>query len=320
MHAASVTLLSWALIGAACFVPSAGGRATAGILAVLVAGLGLPHGAADHRFLRPRLEPLFGPAWLPLFLAGYLLAAAVMVGGWFLAPAATIGGFFLASAWHFGQEEPRFAVGPRSWRPLLRFARGGLVIWTPLVMQTDQVVGILAVATPGGLGPDVQRFAGPLAAFSALMMGVAAVGWFLELRVALGRRGRTQRVLLGDVLLVASLVALLAIANPLVGFLVYFCGWHSVRGLRKLRRELGERWIRLAASLAPMTLGAVGLIALATFGVLRTTGWNETLIRATFVGLSAVAVPHLVVHGVAPFLAPIADRRAARHLRFGSAT
>jgi O-antigen/teichoic acid export membrane protein len=155
---------------------------------------------------------------------------------------------------------------------------------------------------------------------AAGVLGVAAVGWSLEVRAALCRRGRTRQALLADVLLVASLVALLAVANPLVGFLVYFCGWHSVRGLKRLRRELGESWIRLAVSLAPMTVGAVVLISLATLTVLRTTSWDETLIRATFVGLSAVAVPHLVVHGVAPLLDALGDRRAARSLRFGSAT
>ena len=320
MHAASVMLLSWALIGAACFVPAAGGLATAGILAALVAGVGLPHGAADHRFVRPRLEPFLGRAWLPIFLAAYLLVAVLVMLGWFYAPALTIIGFFLASAWHFGQEEPRLAIGPRGWRPLLRFARGGVVMWTPLVMQTDEVGRILSQAAPGGLKHVIPGFAELLAAFAVAMLGVAAVGWCLEVRVALGRRGRTRQALLADALLVASLVVLLAVTNPLVGFLVYFCGWHSVRGLKRLRRELGEPWIRLAVSLAPMTFGAVVLISLATLTVLRTTGWDETLIRATFVGLSAVAVPHLVVHGVAPFLDAVGDRRAARSLRFGSAT
>ena len=70
MHAASVILLSWAMIGAACFFPQAMAGFTAGLLALLVAVVGLPHGAADHRFARSRLEPVLGIAWMPVFLVG----------------------------------------------------------------------------------------------------------------------------------------------------------------------------------------------------------------------------------------------------------
>ena len=150
MHAASVILLCWAMIGAACFFSHAMAGVTAGLLAVLVAAVGLPHGAADHRFARSRLEPVLGMAWIPVFLAGYLAIAVVVVCGWFVAPAVTIVTFFLASAWHFGQEEPRLPLGPHSLRPVFRFARGGLVIWTPLLFHSREVAAILGVAAPGG--------------------------------------------------------------------------------------------------------------------------------------------------------------------------
>jgi Brp/Blh family beta-carotene 15,15'-monooxygenase len=109
--------------------------------------------------------------------------------------------------------------------------------------------------------------------------------------------------------LVASLVVLFAVASPLVSFPVYFCGWHSVRGLERLRRELGENWSELARSLAPMTVGAIALIGLAAWLVLGGASWNGTLIRATFVGLSAVAVPHLLLHGISPLCKPFGRRR-----------
>jgi Brp/Blh family beta-carotene 15,15'-monooxygenase len=318
MHAASVIVLCWAMIGAACFFSQAMAGVTAGVLAVLVALIGLPHGAADHRFARPRVEPVLGRAWLPVFLAGYLAVAMLVVCGWFVAPTATVVAFFLASAWHFGQEEPRFPVGPRSLRPVFRFARGGLVIWTPLVFQAGNVADILGLVAPGGSGPAIHRAISLLTACSWIMLPLAAVAWTLQLLaaawtgqgLAAGRRtGQARRVLLADNALVASLVVLFAVASPLVSFPVYFCGWHSVRGLERLRRELGESWSELARSLAPMTVGAIALVGLAAWLVLGGAGWNGTLIRATFVGLSAVAVPHLLLHGVAPLCEMVGRRR-----------
>ena len=316
MHAASVIVLCWAMIGAACFFSQAMAGVTAGVLAVLVALIGLPHGAADHRYARPRLEPVLGRAWLPIFLGGYLAVGMLVVCGWFVAPAATVVAFFLASAWHFGQEEPRLLVGPRGLRPVFRFARGGLVIWTPLVFHARDVAAILGLAAPGGSGPAIHHALSLLTACSWIMLPIAAVAWTFQLLAAGRRTGQARRVLLADNALVASLVVLFAVASTLVSFPVYFCGWHSVRGLERLRRELGESWSELARSLAPMTVGAIALVGLAAWLVLGGAGWNGTLIRATFVGLSAVAVPHLLLHGVAPLCESFGRRRTqSPHLK-----
>jgi Brp/Blh family beta-carotene 15,15'-monooxygenase len=324
MHAASIILLCWAMIGAACFFSQALAGVTAGVLAVLVAMVGLPHGAADHRFARPRLEPVLGIAWLPVFLAGYLAVAVVVVCGWFVAPAATIVVFFLASAWHFGLEEPRLSVGPRCLRPVFRFARGGLVIWTPLVFRAGEVAGTLGLATPGTAGtsavsgPAIGQAMSLLTGCAWIMLAIAAVAWGLQALTAVRRTGRIRRVLLTDNALVASLVVLFAVASPLVSFPVYFCAWHSARGLKRLRIELGESWPELATSLAPMTAGAIALIGLAAWLVLGGAGWNGTLVRATFIGLSAVAMPHLLLHGVAPLFEASARRRTTRPVHVGS--
>lgn len=291
---------------------------TAGILAALVAVVGLPHGAADHRYARPRLEPVLGAAWLPVFLVGYLAIAAGFVWGWFVAPAATIVIFFLASAWHFGQEEPRLPVGPRPLRSVFQFARGGLVIWVPLVFHAGEVAAILGIAAPGGSGPAITRAIGLLTACSWIMLAIAAAAWVLQILAAGRGTGRIRRVLLADSAVVASLVVLFAVASPLVSFLVYFCAWHSARGLKRLRVELGESWPDLAMSLAPLTVGAIALTGLAAWFVLGGTGWSDTLIRATFVGLSAVAMPHLLLHGVVPLFEASTRRSEPRPLQFGS--
>ncbi|MBU6222784.1 MAG: Brp/Blh family beta-carotene 15,15'-dioxygenase [Planctomycetes bacterium] len=315
MHAASITLLAWAMIGAACLFPAATAVSVGSVLALLVAVVGLPHGAADHRFARSRLEPLLGPAWWGVFLAGYLAIAGAVVLGWFLAPAATILVFFLASAWHFGQEEPDLAPGPRGaklLRQAFRVARGGLVIWVPVALQTDEVVRILSLTAPRGCAPEIEWAVDTLVACSWVMLAVAGVAWGWQALLAIGSEGRRRRVLLLDTLMVASLVLLFAWVNPVVGFLVSFCGWHSARGLRRLRRELGESWWQLAVSLAPMTALAIGLIGCATCLMLRAPTWNDTLIRATFLGLSAVALPHLLLHGAGPVIDQLSRHRAAQ--------
>jgi hypothetical protein len=61
-----------------------------------------------------------------------------------------------------------------------------------------------------------------------------------------------------------------------------------------------------------MTALAIGLVGCATCLVLRAPTWNDTLIRATFVGLSAVALPHLLLHGAGPVIDQLSRTRAAQ--------
>lgn len=298
MLSAAVTTLCWITMAAALSGAAAASSAVVVVLAILVAFVGLPHGAADHRFAQTRLEPLLGRSWLAVFLLGYLAIAAAVVFGWVLAPAATIILFFLASAWHFGAEEPRLATGPQWFRSLARFARGGLVIWTPLVFRHDEVLQILASVAPRSSSTAVAAVGGPLWLVSVAMLAVATAGWGSQFLAAWRTSGRRRRVLVADNALVVSLALLFVLTGPLVSFPVFFCGWHSARGLRRLRRELGESWRQLALSLAPLTIAAIALIALTGGVLLPAATWNETLVRATFIGLSAVAVPHLLLHGL----------------------
>jgi Brp/Blh family beta-carotene 15,15'-monooxygenase len=318
MHAASIIMLCWAMIGAACLCSAAAAAAAVISLGVLVALVGVPHGAADHRFARCRLEPVFGRAWLAVFAVGYPAIATLVVLGWVHAPSVTIVLFFLASACHFGQEEPRLAIGPRLLRPVFRFARGGLVMWAPLVFQGDEVARHLAVVAPRGLGAESQGILDAATVWSWVMLVTAAVAWGMQGLVAMTAGRWRRRVLLVDNAMVGSLVMLFAVASPMIGFLVYFCGWHSARGLRRLRRELAENWSQLALSLAPLTAGAIGLAVVLVCCAFPAVRWNDTVIRATFLGLSAVAVPHLLLHGVAPLLATASPRQRHRPVHLGT--
>ncbi len=302
MHATSVTLLSVAIVGVACFLPTAGDAVLAVWLAPLVAMLGLPHGAADHRFARPLLEPLAGRWWGILFFTWYLLTAACVLISWFVTPAVTIIMFVIASAWHFGIEEPRPAVRTRWQQHLHRLARGGLIIWVPVVFQRDEVYRLFLITSPAESQAEVLAAMSALYACAWLFLGLAAMGCVRQFAMAIASTGRKRRVLMNDSALLLSLAFMFALASPLVSFVVYFCAWHSARGLKRLRRELGETWPQLIKSLAPMTLVAIALISTTTVLLLRMPDLDNTLIRATFLGLSALAVPHLLLHGAWPLL------------------
>jgi len=277
----------------------------AGGFAVAVAVVGMPHGGLDHLFGRAVFEPRSGRRWLATFGLFYLGIAALVLAGWFVSPALTVVLFFLISAVHFGDD---LSV-PQPARSVC----GGLVIWVPLLFRPTEVAGLLAWVIPSG---DVVRVSDGIASAEPLLWAVAAffVGW---LPFAPG---------VGVVVRNIVFALLLAVVPTLVGFAVYFCGWHSTRELAELARRanptnpwLGLRKVALLA--APMAGLAVVATAVAAWWFANGRGLQPVVVQAVFLGLSAVAVPHILLHAVArrsgadPFAA---EARAGGSGQFGS--
>jgi len=279
------------------FIP---GRLFLVALTVLgVAILGVPHGGLDHWTGRRWLKPRFGGAWWSLFFPAYLAVAVFVAVGWFWMPTATVLIFFLLSAWHFGlDDEPlgfRNSSPPTGWsRHLTAIAVGGLVIWVPAVWRSGEMSQILSTVLPGNLSVSVSGIVTMTRWLAALFLPVAGAVILRGLSNEATRQAAVRN----------GLLWIVCVTTPIfVSFGLYFCLWHSVRGLNSLRRESGLSTARFIAAVSPLSVSAVGLIALGSFVWNGTSGTGRALsaeaIQALFIGLSAIAVPHLLLHGLA---------------------
>lgn len=254
-------------------------------LALAVAVVGLPHGGLDHRAGRSVCGPLVGPWWPLLFLTSYVAVGGFVLAGWAVAPLATAGLFFALSAGHFAETER----GP-GWRAALF---GGMVIWLTLLARPGESLTLLAWVAPAevdwaGAGAAARP------AFAALA-GLAAACWLAEsVRAAAGRDAAG----LADAARLAAFALMFALAPVLVSFAVAFCGWHSLRELDRMAgRGGGLRRVLLAA--APSSLAAALLAAGGVWAFGSEPLAAPAVVQGVFLGLSAVAVPHILLHAVA---------------------
>lgn len=270
--------------------PPAPASVVAAGLAVAVAVVGLPHGGLDHLAGRAVFRPSAG-AWWPLpFLLSYLAVGAAVVAGWVVAPLATAALFFALSAAHFAETER----GP--W--LRRVLFGSLGIWLPLLARPAESATLLTWVAPTGV-----EFAEALLAWRPLLIGLAVAGavtWAADLLRAFADADRDALV---DGVRLAAFAAMFALAPVVVGFAVAFAGWHSAAELARLatradpgRPVAGLRRVMLVA--APLSLAAALLTAVGAFALGGRAG-SPGVVQAVFLGLSAVAVPHILLHTVA---------------------
>lgn len=257
--------------------------------------LGVPHGAVDHRVARPMLRPrlarrlpsalgarserLLGPGWFAAFSVPYLGLAAVILGAWLVAPALSLVAFLVVSVLHFGTED---AEGRG---PVALLARGGAPVALPILLHPERTARFFEI-----LGGNEATFAG---------LQVAAWAWTPVAALHLLRL--VQRGAGRELLEVGAVGAAFAALPPLAGFAFYFLVVHSPRHMVELARrhaprDAGRGWawaLRRSLPLTAVTFALGGLVVAGLDG-----SGEERFLRATFWGLAALTVPHMILHHI----------------------
>ena len=240
------------------------------LLAVLVALVGLPHGALDP--LVARKAGLWRTiSGLAGFMGAYLLLATVAGLLWMWAPKFSLVAFLAYSAWHFsGDWQDSLS---RGWW----LCAGATVICAPSLLYPDLVAEYFSVLT-GGESTALVRVLQWLA-FPALAGTMFSAARCLRSRPA-----------------VAAELAVLAFSAvalpPLIFFLLYFCSLHSPRHLIDTVRGMNP--VTASVTAAGLTLVTVGLGAL-FFVFSPSTQVDQRLLQITFIGLAVLTVPHMIL-------------------------
>ncbi len=266
------------------------------VLALAVGLIGLPHGALDHMVGRRLLSRLPASLARVVFYISYLAVASAVIAGWFLSPLVTVLGFFCLSAWHFGlEEDQRSDMSRLQW--LAMISRGGMVVWVLATFQSAEVVNLLATILPEGDTNVAAQIVGIVKTASPVLLALTIFdllrfqtdsksSWF-------GLNSRRQHQLR-----TIAFFVLFAVANPLVSFGIYFCGWHSIRGLVHLREQAQLPVKNFLIKLIPITSVTLALFTTGFLINLDESFFTQAVLQTLFIGLSAVAIPHLILHVV----------------------
>lgn len=245
----------------------------------LVAGalmllLGVPHGAFDVALAHRRWD-IGTPRALTAFLALYVGLAAAFAAIWFLLPQLALPVFIVMSGVHFAGD----------WRndmPLLpRIIVGLALITAPALLHREPVTEIFAWLVPAEVAITTAEV---MAAASIPLLQAAAL---IVLVMAWLRPAAALEM--------AATLLLAVFAAPLVFFVVYWCGLHSVRHVLSVREELKPSSLaglaRLSLPYAPISM--IGVILGALLWPHLEPG--QAMLAVLFVALAALTVPHMML-------------------------
>ena len=243
--------------------------------ALLLIGLlavGIPHGALDvwtHRHRSPGRHS-------GLYILGYLLAIAGVLGAWWIFPHAGLLVFLLLSAWHFGQADfERWSIskGHMAWGTV---ALGMILGWH--VEEVNPIIAQMGVSS-GACEALVQVQDELQFGFTAglIACGIAALRmkhWTWGLAIAL--------------------IGLTPWIPVLLSFGLYFIGQHSASGWHHLREGLGLSSKSLWMKALPFTVGALVLIGLGMWGLGNPEAVrSDATAGAFFMLLGCISIPHI---------------------------
>ncbi|MEM9514894.1 MAG: Brp/Blh family beta-carotene 15,15'-dioxygenase [Actinomycetota bacterium] len=255
----------------------------AGVALTVIVVLGIPHGALDYTVALHR------GADRRRFALGY--SAAVMMMGlvWLAAPPVALAAFLVMSVHHFGQSDLAYLRLAGARQSIIQGSRGILLVGVPLIAHLELVSP--AVVQLGA--PDPEEW-GWLAGHQ-MAWCIALITQHVVVLLVCSRRMADSVVY--EATSLAALCALFIVADPLIGFAVYFGLWHAHSHLLVIAEQLGIATNPLRSTLrraAPVSAIAVIAMALAS-GVVVIRSRPDLIVPTAFVALSMLTVPHLAV-------------------------
>ena len=252
------------------------GIAVAGILIA-----GIPHGAMDH-ITASYLE---GTRFhLIKYLIQYILSALLYLAVWFLFPGVALLLFLLLTAWHFGETD-LVCFSNKKNAPVLIFIYGFcLLMW-------------LLLKDAGTTLQWIQLVAGKQEYVDAIITALSSVPhllWFvLSAAIIFITVVNDQTKWLPAFVFLCFLFAS-AYTSLILGFIIYFTGWHSLQALQHIRLSVFKNsgLGKLVLNALPATLGSVVLLfVIVTYG--KEEWVQSSSLPSLFILLSVLTLPHM---------------------------
>ncbi len=240
----------------------------------LILILGVPHGALDMLYARKWIGEY---QWwrVALFVLAYLGVGLGIFLLWVVSPIAFLVLFLAGSAFHFGGdgEEGSPVTG--------KLVHGLGVLTLPVVFFAGDLKNLFAYLLEGPPPLWLFWWLGSGAVVTLLSAGFAM--WFYWFN---GQKSGAAEIL--------AIVLLCLSCPPLIAFSIYFCFLHSFRHVIRtalLHKQTSSQLLRQVGF--PML--AVGALAAVVWLFRNTTPVSPRIVQVCFVGLAALAGPHMVL-------------------------
>jgi beta-carotene 15,15'-dioxygenase len=242
---------------------------------------GLPHGTLDLEIIKR--ERGAGRSAMAALLLLYVALAVGVFLLWQISSVIALGAFLIVAVIHFAED------WEDAGSPFLAQGMALALLSAPALLhlrELERIFGYLSTSDGGTLVANLMLLFAPV----SLLVAAVCV-------TTLWSTGRKDQALVGFAVL-AGMVLL----PPIVGFALFFCVFHSPRHLSDAAARVAHSPIAAPVVLW-LTLAALG-VATALFSFEVRADFSSQITAASFMTLSILTVPHMLVPFFAKSICP----------------
>lgn len=259
---------------------------------ILIACIGIPHGAVDQLLFLHMSRQAGKERGVGFFYTAYIGLILVYVGVWLAVPWVGFILFLVLSMYHFGQADWIRAIAGSKAAWVYYICWGSFVLLMPVLWHYESSKPIIETIVRMEL-PVLSA-----ALYKGISLGLVAINAGMIGWSALA--GRASGTLVKQAL--AQLLFLLALylTTPLLlGFALYFAGWHALTSmqdqisfLKKLHQSYSwKQYVRDAATFSVFAIMGLGGV----IWLFQNGGQVEQALGHLFMGIAAITLPHVIL-------------------------
>ncbi len=249
------------------------------IVLVSILFTGVPHGSFDHHVAQYTNKK----QTLIFFFVKYLFLSGLVLLLWVLLPVVAFLFFLLITAWHFGETDTEVLdIKPNHF--IVKFTLGTCILFWLLTQNPIELTHWIDLVVKSN-----SHFFSGVSSISSIHNALVFSVICVILVSSVKKSNALERV--------SFLIFLFALSKTslLLGFSIYFCGWHSIITLKTIKTSVFSKmkWKKVIRYSFPIMLATAAIFFAIIF--LRENAWlKEHALTSVFVLLSILTLPHLL--------------------------
>ena len=262
---------------------------------ILIATIGISHGALDNQKGRYILITKFPKYWSLFFYGSYIGCLLFVLLFWINFPLITLCIFFIISSFHFGHEDLEIFLSKKNkFDYFFYFFRGFIIITSSLYFNYEETLAFINILLLNQTTLTLGKYFFTYGYYVNLFFLIFLIFVYFFYNYI---DKKEVLIITSEIVFIIILFKYLPL---IVAFTVYFCFMHSTKHILSLSMELDHKnplqgIKKFVLKSIPLTLITFVSALIMLIYLQNNFSINDSMLKIIFIGLASLTLPHIML-------------------------